>query len=154
MKNKTLIMFHYNSFKKIFGLILILGLSIYNSYASDLQYSKLHLPDSFVYNQVDEQASYPGGIPELKKFIAKTIILPELVKAGTVSGKVVLRLTISGKGEISNVVVQKGLENCKECEEEAIRIAKSMPNWNPAKVGNSTVRSTATVPINFTVTTN
>lgn len=139
------------------NLSLIFCFSIFatsKAQAADLQNSKLHLPDSFVYNQVDEQASFPGGIPELKKFIVNAIILPENVKSGLVSGKVVLRLTISGKGEISNIVVQKGIENCKECEEEAIRIAKSMPNWNPAKVGNSTVRSTATVPINFVNTTN
>jgi protein TonB len=145
-------MAHYTIIKKLSIFFCFCFFAISNTQASDLQISKLHLPDSFVYNQVDEQASYPGGIPELKKFIANTIILPEIVKAGTVSGKVVLRLTISGKGEISNIVVQKGIENCKECEDEAIRIAKSMPNWNPAKVGNSTVRSTAVVPINFTST--
>lgn len=144
-----------NTILKNLSLFFCLSfISISNAKAADLQNSKLHLPDSFVYNQVDEQASFPGGIPELKKFIVNAIILPENVKSGLVSGKVVLRLTISGKGEISNIVVQKGIENCKECEEEAIRIAKSMPNWNPAKVGNSTVRSTATVPINFVNTTN
>jgi periplasmic protein TonB len=145
-------MTHYTILKNLSIIFCFNFFAISNTQASDLQISKLHLPDSFVYNQVDEQASYPGGIPELKKFIANTIILPELVKAGTVSGKVVLRLTISGKGEISNIVVQKGIENCKECEEEAIRVVKAMPNWNPAKVGNSTVRSTAVVPINFTST--
>lgn len=145
-------MTHYTILKNLSLIFCFSFFATSNAQAADLQNSKLHLPDSFVYNQVDEQASYPGGIPELKKFIANTIILPELVKAGTVSGKVVLRLTISGKGEISNIVVQKGIENCKECEEEAIRVAKAMPNWNPAKVGNSTVRSTAIVPINFTVT--
>jgi protein TonB len=145
-------MVHFTIFKNLSIFFCSCFFAISNAQASDLHISKLHLPDSFVYSQVDEQASYPGGITELKKFISNTIILPELVKAGTVSGKVVLRLTISGKGEVSNIVVQKGIENCKECEDEAIRIAKSMPNWNPAKVGNSTVRSTAVVPINFTLT--
>jgi protein TonB len=146
-------MVHFKIFKNLSIIFCSCFFATSNAQATDLQNSKLHLPDSFVYNQVDEQASYPGGIPELKKFIANSIILPELVKAGTVFGKVVLRLTISSKGEVSNIVVQKGIENCKECEEEAIRVAKAMPNWNPAKVGNSTVRSTAVVPINFTSTT-
>ncbi len=118
-------------------------------FAGNHEPNKLYLPDSIVYDQVDEQASFPGGINELKKFIASNLHYPASAKENGIIGKVVLQITISDKGEISNVVVQKSIENCKECEEEAIRIVKLMPKWNPAKVRSTTVRSTAKIPVNF-----
>jgi periplasmic protein TonB len=141
-------MFHFHFKAFVLCLLFIFPLES-TVLAIDNSSDRYSVPDSLVYDQVDEQASFPGGINELKKFISTNLQYPASAKENGIVGKVILYITISDKGEIINIVVQKGMENCKECEEEAIRLVKSMPKWNPAKVRSTSVRSTAKVPVNF-----
>ncbi|MBP5782980.1 MAG: energy transducer TonB [Bacteroidales bacterium] len=39
----------------------------------------------------------------------------------------------------------------KACEEEAIRVVKLFPKWEPGKVGNKPVRVRMVLPINYSI---
>ncbi|MFN5983450.1 MAG: energy transducer TonB [Fluviicola sp.] len=60
-----------------------------------------------------------------------------------------MKFIVSENGFISNVKVIRGVEDCPECDREAIRVVKSMPNFIPGKVNGKAVHSTFTLPVPF-----
>ena len=94
-------------------------------------------------------AEFPGGEPELYKFIIKNTIYPkEASKAGQ-QGKVYIRFTIDKEGWVDpeSVKVMKG--EFELLNQEAIRIIKSMPRWKPATQLGKPIRTQYTIPIIF-----
>ncbi len=102
-----------------------------------------------IHDIVEEQAEFPGGVSAMKEYIARNMKYPEVAKEMGISGKTYLRFVISDRGSISNVKVVKGLPDCPECDQEAIRIVKSMPNWKPARNNGNAVNSYYNLPVTF-----
>lgn len=98
---------------------------------------------------VDEPADFPGGYPALKKYIEENLVYPERAKKKGIEGKCYMQFIISTQGKISNVRVMKGVSDCPECDEAAIKLVKGMPDWIPGKVGGKPVNSTYNLPIKF-----
>ncbi len=80
----------------------------------------------------DQLAEFPGGKAALNQFIASNFIYPKIAIENNISGKVYVVFQILATGEVSNIKIEKGIPDCYECSEEAIRVFKSMPKWNPA----------------------
>ncbi|AEA43101.1 TonB family protein [Fluviicola taffensis DSM 16823] len=102
-----------------------------------------------IYDIVEDPASFPGGLEKLKIYLLDQIVYPSKVKEEGITGKVYLRFVVSDEGEISNVKVLRGVSNCSECDKEALRVLKKMPNWIPAKIGGKYVHSHFNLPITF-----
>lgn len=102
-----------------------------------------------IYSYTDESAEFPGGQAALKAYLLANIVLPEVVKSGEVQGKVFLKFVISSEGKVSNVSIAKGMPDCKECDEEAKRVVKAMPPWNPGKVNGKPANMWYNLPISF-----
>jgi hypothetical protein len=79
-----------------------------------------------------DKPSYIDGDEELKKFIAKNIVIPDSIKQLNISGKVCICLTIDKKGDIINYELVSTIKHCPGCTTEAIRLLKSIPKWKPA----------------------
>lgn len=94
-----------------------------------------------VFEYVEEFAEFPGGPAALKKYLGENIIYPPTAVELGVQGTVYVRFIVSERGNISNVRVTKGIPDCDECSEEAIRVFKSMPDWRPAKNNGKNVNS-------------
>jgi protein TonB len=94
-----------------------------------------------VFEYVEEFAEFPGGPAALKKYLGENIIYPPTAVELGVQGTVYVRFIVSEKGNISNVKVTKGIPDCDECSEEAIRVFKSMPDWKPGKNNGKSVNS-------------
>jgi len=75
--------------------------------------------------------AFPGGNLALNDFIEKNIQYPEAAKAAHVTGKVEVAFTVKITGELTNIKIKQGLGY--GCDEEALRIVKLMPNWEPAQ---------------------
>jgi len=73
---------------------------------------------------------------------------PKALEAGT-EGKVRLKLSISATGNITEVEVLKGLGD--GCDEEAIRLIKEGPRWEPAKKGDTPVASSKKISVRFKI---
>ncbi|AEA43098.1 energy transducer TonB [Fluviicola taffensis] len=99
----------------------------------------------------DDYAHFPGGFKELNAFISKNLRYPEKFKAATTTGRVVLKFTVSEQGNISDVRVSKGITDCKECDDEAVRLVQSMPVWIPVKIDETAVESYNTLVIRFEI---
>ena len=100
-----------------------------------------------VYNGVDQQAEYPGGMEEFGKYLAKNIKYPAAAQRANIQGKVYTEFIVNADGTASDFKTLKGIGF--GCDEEAMRVIKSVPRWNSGRHKDEVVRSRFVVPINF-----
>jgi protein TonB len=110
---------------------------------------KVEKKETVIYDFVDEQAEFPGGMIELKKYLANNIRYPQTAVEMGLEGKCYLTFVVSENGYISNVKVKRGVTDCKECDDEAIRVVKAMPKWKPGKVNGTAVNQHYSLPVTF-----
>lgn len=111
------------------------------------EYIQVQEPE--IFEVVDEPASFPGGMEALKKYLTENIKYPQTAKDAGISGKVYLKFVVSGSGTVSNIKVMRGVPDCPECDKEAIRVVKTMPNWIPGKIKGKEVNSVFNLPVAF-----
>ena len=92
-------------------------------------------------------AEYPGGLEAMSSYIAKSVVYPEKAKTDGVQGKVFVQFVVEKDGSVGEATVFRGVGG--ECDEEALRVVKAMPNWKPATFKGKPVRSKFVLPINF-----
>jgi periplasmic protein TonB len=98
---------------------------------------------------VEDQAGYVGGEEARMKYLQENIKYPEMAKESGIQGTVYLKFVIEKDGSVSNVSVQRGIGG--GCDEEAVRVVKKMPKWQPAKQRGRPVRVWFNMPIKFTL---
>lgn len=89
-----------------------------------------------------EIPTFPGGISEFYKFVAKKFKMPKNFNSNE---KMIVSFIVEKDGSLSTFDVKKDLGS--GTKEEAIRVLKSSPKWIPAKVNNETVRYQYVLPI-------
>lgn len=97
---------------------------------------------------VEIEPTFPGGEKARIKFLQKNLIYPEEAAEQRLSGVVYVSFVVERDGSISNVSVYKGIAKC--LDEEAMRITKMMPKWNPGMHKGQHVRVALHMPIRFT----
>jgi protein TonB len=102
-----------------------------------------------IFTVVEEQPNYPGGDEARIKFLQENIKYPEEAKELGVQGKVFVTFVVEVDGSITDVRVLRGIG--AQCDEEAIRVVKSMPRWIPGKQRGVPVRVQFNLPIKFTL---
>lgn len=129
--------------KAYFILIAILCLVFNRVFGQDEK------PDTSQTVNFEVQPDYPGGMLQFRKFIANSLVYPELASLTGKSGRVIVSFTVEKDGSIADV---KPL-SCvgAGCESEAVRIIKSSRKWNPGLQNGKLVRVNYTVPINFNI---
>lgn len=90
-----------------------------------------------------------AGYTAFNRYLKDNIKYPEAAKTQKVRGRVTLEFDVSETGELSNFKIVKGLGY--GCDEEAIRLVKEGPQWNPKTEGvNKTpVKSTVKIRVRF-----
>ncbi len=96
---------------------------------------------------VEYNASFPGGVDARMKYLRENITYPKLAKESGIQGTVYLKFVVEKNGSITNVKVLRGIGG--GCDEEAMRVVKNMPKWNPAKQRGKPVRVQFNMPIKF-----
>ncbi|MES2734601.1 MAG: TonB family protein [Bacteroidota bacterium] len=99
------------------------------------------------YLVVEQMPTFKGGVEALMNFLGKHIKYPPMAVRMGIKGTVFVGFVISKEGSIDDVVIVKGIS--KECDEEAIRVVKSMPHWNAGKQNGKTVAVRFVLPIKF-----
>lgn len=102
-----------------------------------------------VYNVVEQMPSFPGGEAALLKYVTTHIKYPAIAQEQEISGVVVLRFVVKEDGSVGEVIVQKSLE--KHCDEEAVRVVKSLPRFIPGKQQGKAVRVWYTLPVRYSI---
>lgn len=97
----------------------------------------------------EEQPTYVGGNGTMNDFINENIIYPELAKEIGITGKVFVDFVVEKDGSLTNISIKRGIGG--GCDEESLRLVKSMPRWNPGLQNGRPVRVMLTLPIKFTL---
>lgn len=91
--------------------------------------------------------SFEGGMEKFYQLLAKKLNYPKTALRIGVEGKVYVQFIVEKDGSLSNIEVLKGIGS--GCDEEAIRVMKTVPNFIPGKQGNRFARVKMVVPISF-----
>ena len=113
----------------------------------EMESSESETNDDEIPARVDKMASFPGGDEALSHFISSNLQYPAIAEENHVSGLVIVSFVIERDGSISEVNVIKSAD--PSLDEEAVRLVKNMPLWNPAMDKGKAVRSRRSVPFNF-----
>ncbi|MGV3560624.1 energy transducer TonB [Larkinella arboricola] len=105
-------------------------------------------PDE-VFVTVEQQPQFPGGPKAMANFLQKNLNYPPAAARTNISGRVYLQFVVNTDGSIVDVSVVKGIGF--GCDEEALRVVRKMPPWQPGKQGGRPVRVKFTLPVVFTL---
>ncbi|MFT2008587.1 energy transducer TonB [Pontibacter sp. 13R65] len=97
----------------------------------------------------EQMPSFTGGEAAMFAYIGKNIKYPQQAIRAQIEGTVYVSFVVSKTGEISDIEVLRGLG--AGCDEEAIRVIKSMPSWSPGKQNGRTVPVRYNIPIKYTL---
>lgn len=92
-------------------------------------------------------AEYPGGTDSLTKHIERNIRYPEAAREAGVQGRVRVKFFINEEGCATDAVVVRSIG--AGCDEEAVRVAITICNWQPATFNGKPVKSLYYLPISF-----
>lgn len=112
------------NFKNLFGPDLHLNFD-------DLFLFKVKVKPAEIFTITEEMPDFPGGSLELRKFTQQNLKTPSSFKSAY--GSCYLKFVVTETGQINDITITKGVSDCIDCDNEAIRLVKSMPTWKPGK---------------------
>lgn len=99
------------------------------------------------FDRVDEKPTFPGGESAMKSFLRSNIKYPIVAQENGEQGCVFVQFIIEKDGSISDVKISRS--DAPSLDEEAMRVIKAMPKWNPGKLNGIPVRVKNEVPVVF-----
>lgn len=105
------------------------------------------LAEGEVFNVVEVEPEFPGGMEALTKYLSENIKYPEQAKKDKIQGKVYISFVVEKDGSVADAKVLRGIGG--GCDEEALRVVKAMPKWEPGKQKGTPVRVQYNLPVAF-----
>ena len=99
------------------------------------------------FHVVEDLPQYPGGAVEFMKWLTKTLQYPDAARRKKTQGKVVAVFYVEKDGSITGINVTQSLS--PECDREALRVLRMMPNWKPGIQHDRPCRTKVCIPIVF-----
>jgi len=100
-----------------------------------------------IFQIVEEMPAFPGGEAKLMEYVAKNIKYPQIARETGIQGRVFVGFVVEPDGSISNVKLLRGIGG--GCDEEAMRVIKSLAKWKPGKQRGKAVRVSYQIPVVF-----
>lgn len=100
-----------------------------------------------VYTTPEVEASFPGGLQALYKFLAENIKYPFNARENNITGTVLVNFIIEKDGSISTITMLHDIGG--SCGAEVVRLVRLMPQWSPALQDGQPVRSVFNLPTKF-----
>jgi len=95
----------------------------------------------------EKQPEFKGGNDAMYKFIADQMKYPATAVELGIQGTVFVKFVVDKSGKLTNIKAERGLG--RGCDEEAVRIVQSMPDWNPGVSKGTTVNVNQMLMIKF-----
>lgn len=115
-----------------------------------------------VYLVVEEMPQFPGGLEALDEFYRKNMKFPKEANGKGIKGRVLVQFIVEKDGSLSNIKVVKPMSlSIRDYDsefvkivsslfdEEAVRLIKAMPKWEPGRMNEKRARVKYTLPIRF-----
>lgn len=100
---------------------------------------------------VDTPPSFPGGMEKFYSFLGKSIKYPAEAVKNNIQGKVFLSYVVEKDGSLSDIQLAAKMLGYGT-DEEAIRVLKLSPKWNPGLMDGKPVAVKYNIPITFELT--
>lgn len=88
------------------------------------------VPDSVIFEVVEEMPDFPGGMKALMEYLSQNIKYPAEAHAKGTQGRVIVCFVVKKDGSIDNIKVVRSVD--PYLDKEAIRVITAMPKGNPA----------------------
>ncbi|SHO62894.1 energy transducer TonB [Algoriphagus zhangzhouensis] len=100
-----------------------------------------------IFDVVETQPQPPGGMSGWNQYLSKNLKYPTQARRMGIEGTVIVVFVINTDGSIQDVEVLRGIGG--GCDEEAVKVVKEAPNWEPGKQRGRPVRTRMRLPIRF-----
>jgi TonB family protein len=104
-------------------------------------------PDEEVLTSAEVMPTFPGDT--LKNYLASHIQYPQAAIEADQEGTVYVEFIVEKDGSISHVKTAKDVPGAPLLGQEAVRVVRGMPRWNPGKTNGRNVRVRMVVPVRF-----
>ncbi|MBR4198816.1 MAG: TonB family protein [Bacteroidales bacterium] len=103
--------------------------------------------DEEIFVSVEKMPEFPGGEEKLYKYLRDNLKYPDMATQQNIQGKVYVQFVVEKDGSIANPKVLRDIGG--GCGDEALRVVRAMPKWNPGIQRTKKVRVQYTLPVNF-----
>ncbi|MBK0377972.1 M56 family metallopeptidase [Mucilaginibacter segetis] len=100
-----------------------------------------------VFTAVEVLPSFPGGEAAFYDYLHKALKYPAKARENKTEGRVIATFVIQKDGSIRDIKIVRGIGD--GADEEAVRVLKGMPKWNPGVQNGRAVAVQYSVPISF-----
>ena len=104
--------------------------------------------DKKIYKVVEEMPKFKGGDAKLMEFLMMNMKYPESAIKAKQQGRAVVGFVVGKDGTVSDVYIERSTRY-DVLDNEAMRVVKSMPAWEPGKQNGKPVDVKYFVPITF-----
>lgn len=100
-----------------------------------------------IFMVVEDQPQFPGGEEARQRFLEENLRYPQMAREAGIQGTVFVTFVVEPDGSVTNVEILRGIGG--GCDEEAIRVVRQMPSWEPGRQRGQAVRVQFNMPIRF-----
>lgn len=101
-----------------------------------------------VLSYAEVMPEFPGGMPEMVKYLLENMIYPEEMKENGIEGRIFVQFVVTKTGSVEDITIARGIDGLNR---EAIRLVKQMPNWKPGINNGKEVNVKMIIPIRFSL---
>lgn len=100
--------------------------------------------------KAEKMPTFQGGdLMKFREWVQKRLRYPQIAQENGISGRVTLSFVIERDGSLTNIEVLQTPD--RSLSEEAIRVLKTSPKWEPGRQRNQPVRVKYTLPVAFQI---
>lgn len=103
--------------------------------------------DRKVYDLVEQMPTYPGGQSALFQWLSHNIKYPVEAEKHGIQGRVVTQFVVMPDGILDSIKVVNSVD--PSLDNEAIRVIRAMPKWNPGMKNGKPVMTRYILPVSF-----
>ena len=108
------------------------------------------MEDDQPFIKVEKMPSFQGGdLNKFRNWVQERVRYPQIAQENGVSGKVVLSFVVEKDGTLTNIEVLQSPD--RSLADEAVRVLKTSPKWEPGQQRNQPVRVKYTLPVDFRI---
>lgn len=114
----------------------------------EVEEEEIENDDPFI--KVEKMPSFQGGdLQTFRAWVQDKLRYPQIAMENGVSGKVVLSFVVERDGTLTNIEVLQSPD--RSLADEAVRVLKTSPKWEPGMQRNQAVRVKYTLPVDFRI---
>lgn len=96
---------------------------------------------------VEQMPEFPGGSDNVRRYLSENIRYPEEASEMGISGRVLVSFTLDREGQVIDPKIIRSVD--RSCDQEALRIVRSMPRWRPGRQNGKAASATVILPVIF-----